>query len=276
MIAFSAWRNKNTRWLMRLLQARCGINCYVQIDKFHEAFHVMCIVSYTELQDKQRKHGLWEMKWERQPHDILVSDLFMSHWKMLRDHDEGCGIMNQNGIEQKQFLPNEVMKISHCGPVLHLVMCVNSADCVGDSASMGNAWSFMSFCLCLGLWKCRGCLKSVDGSIWMLQFPRQLWKSFLACGGLDQDLSIKNTITIRPALFLLICAGFPMVETEPCAILIQSLLIQIILFWSKKLYVQRATVDSVAITAKVLLQKVFPFLFQLIIRKLQQRDTFYQ
>lgn len=128
MIAFSAWRNKNTRWLMRLLQARCGINCYVQIDKFHEAFHVMCIVSHTELQDKHRKHGLWEMKWERQPHDILVSDLFMSHWKMLRDHDEGCGIMNQNGIGQKQFLPNEVMKISHCGPVLHLVMCVNSAD----------------------------------------------------------------------------------------------------------------------------------------------------
>lgn len=31
------------------------------------------------------------------------------------------------------------MKISHCGPLLHLVMCVNSADCVGDSASMGNA-----------------------------------------------------------------------------------------------------------------------------------------
>lgn len=123
MIAFSAWRNKNTRWLMRLLQARCGINCYVQIDKFHEAFHLMCIVSYTELQDKQRKHDLWEMKWERQPHDILVSDLFMSHWKMLRDHNEGCNIMNQNGIEQKQFLPNEVMKISHCGPVLYLAMC---------------------------------------------------------------------------------------------------------------------------------------------------------
>lgn len=101
MITFSAWRNKNTRWLMRLLWAHCGINCYTQIDKFHEAFHVMCVVSHTELQDKQRKHYLWEMKEERQPHDILVSDLFMSHWKMLRDHDEGCGIMNQNGIESK-------------------------------------------------------------------------------------------------------------------------------------------------------------------------------
>lgn len=55
---------------------------------------VMCIVSHTDLQDKQRKHGLWEMKGERQPHDILVSDLFMSHWKVLRDRDERCGIMN--------------------------------------------------------------------------------------------------------------------------------------------------------------------------------------
>lgn len=59
----------------------------------------MCIVSHSELQDEERKHGLWEMKWERQPHDIFVSDLFMSLWKMLRDHNEGCGTMNQSAIE---------------------------------------------------------------------------------------------------------------------------------------------------------------------------------
>lgn len=38
---------------------------------------------------------------------------------------------------------------------------------------------------------------------------------------------------------------------------------------------QRATVGCVAITAEVYLQKVFPFLFHLTIRKLQERDTFY-
>ena len=53
------------------------------------------------LQNKQRKHNLWEMKGERQPYDILVSDLFMSHWKMLRDHDEGYSIMSLSGIEYK-------------------------------------------------------------------------------------------------------------------------------------------------------------------------------
>lgn len=75
------------------------MNCCIQIDKFCEAFHVMCRESHTELQDKQSKHGLWEMKWERQPHDILVSDLFMSPRKRLRGCDQGCGIMNRSGIE---------------------------------------------------------------------------------------------------------------------------------------------------------------------------------
>lgn len=132
----------------------------------------MCRESHMKLQDKQSKHGLWEMKWERQPHDILVSDLFMSHWKMLRDHDQGCGIMNQSGVEVVPPKWSHENKSLWCCPA----PCVNVAGCAGESIPRMCRVT-QALVSVLGPQEVQRLLDKCRWPVWTLHFLR---KSFLA------------------------------------------------------------------------------------------------
>lgn len=166
MIAFSAWRNKNTRCLMRLLQALCGRSCY--IDKLHEVFYISP-VSCSRLQDRQRKHGPQRVIVEGELHDTVVTDQFLCLLGTYLGSTVPRNVLRVHR-ERNSSISSQVMQISHHGSATAFVgKCI----WIEWSTLLGNPGAIGTFSQCLGLWS-QAPEKFWDGSHWVLQFLKEL------------------------------------------------------------------------------------------------------